>query len=172
MQSSTPKVLLPSVWPLPVSLAATSGISFDFSSSAYLDVSVQRVSPPMTILFTIGWQSIALTGFPIRKSADQCLCAAPRSLSQLVTSFIGSWCQGILHVLFFAWPRHSSPLRSFAYANFTLFGGCSSSQKISSPTPFFGSPTHLIPISAGFRLSVPCKVKRSLVLLSDSQLCE
>ena len=37
---------------------------------------------------------------------------------------------------------------------------------------FFGSPTHLIPISAGFRLSVPCKVKRSLVLLSDSQLCE
>ena len=172
MQSSTPKVLLPSVWPLPVSLAATSGISFDFSSSAYLDVSVQRVSPPMTILFTIGWQSIALPCFHIRISADLCLFAAPRSFSQLITSFIGSWCQGILHVLFFAWPRHSSPLRSFAYANFTLSGGCSSSQKISSPTPFFGSPTHLIPISAGFRLSVPCKVKRSLVLLSDSQLCE
>ena len=32
-----------SVWALPLSLAATSGISFDFSSSAYLDVSVQQV---------------------------------------------------------------------------------------------------------------------------------
>ena len=40
----TPKVLLPSVWPLPISLAATLRISVDFFSSAYLDVSVQRVS--------------------------------------------------------------------------------------------------------------------------------
>ena len=39
----TPKVLLPSVWPLPISLATTFGISFDFSSSAYLDVSVRQV---------------------------------------------------------------------------------------------------------------------------------
>ena len=31
------------VWPLPRSLATTSGISFDFSSSPYLDVSVQAV---------------------------------------------------------------------------------------------------------------------------------
>ena len=31
------------VWPLPLSLAATNGISFDFSSSAYLDVSLRRV---------------------------------------------------------------------------------------------------------------------------------
>ena len=39
----TPKVLLLSVWPLPLSLAATNRISFDFSSSAYLDVSLRRV---------------------------------------------------------------------------------------------------------------------------------
>ena len=39
----TPKILLLSVWPLPLSLATTSGISFDFSSSPYLDVSVQGV---------------------------------------------------------------------------------------------------------------------------------
>ena len=31
------------VCPLPASLAATVGISFDFSSSGYLDVSVPRV---------------------------------------------------------------------------------------------------------------------------------
>ena len=41
--SSTPKVLLPQVWPLSRSLAATQEISLDYSSSAYLDVSVQRV---------------------------------------------------------------------------------------------------------------------------------
>ena len=35
----------PSVWPLPLSLATTYGISFDFSSWAYLDVSVQPVFP-------------------------------------------------------------------------------------------------------------------------------
>ena len=39
----TPVVLLPPVWPLPRSLATTSGISVDFSSSPYLDVSVQAV---------------------------------------------------------------------------------------------------------------------------------
>ena len=41
--SITPNVFLLSVWPPPVSLATTSGISFDFLSSAYLDVSVRRV---------------------------------------------------------------------------------------------------------------------------------
>ena len=39
----TPKIFLLSVWPLPRSLATTSGISVDFSSSPYLDVSVQEV---------------------------------------------------------------------------------------------------------------------------------
>ena len=44
-QSATPKILLLSVWPLSFSLAATKKIDFSFSSSAYLDVSVQRVFP-------------------------------------------------------------------------------------------------------------------------------
>ena len=39
----TPKLFLISVWPLPISLATTLGISFDFSSSPYLDVSVREV---------------------------------------------------------------------------------------------------------------------------------
>ena len=34
-------------------------------------------------------------GFPIRKSADRSVCATPRSLSQLITSFIDYQCQGI-----------------------------------------------------------------------------
>ena len=45
IQSATPTVLLQSVWPLSLSLAATQEIDVSFSSSAYLDVSVQRVSP-------------------------------------------------------------------------------------------------------------------------------
>ena len=44
--------------------------------------------------------------FHIRKSPDQSLFAAPRSLSQLVTSFIGSWCQGIHLMLLFAWTSY------------------------------------------------------------------
>ena len=44
LQSATPKVLLPLVWPVSLSLAATKKIDVSFSSSAYLDVSVQRVS--------------------------------------------------------------------------------------------------------------------------------
>ena len=45
----TPGVLLLLVWPLPRSLATTSGISVDFFSSPYLDVSVQAV--PHNLLF-------------------------------------------------------------------------------------------------------------------------
>ena len=38
-----PRRINPPVWPLPRSLATTCGISVDFSSSPYLDVSVQAV---------------------------------------------------------------------------------------------------------------------------------
>ncbi len=44
MLSATPKEFLLSVWPLSLSLATTQEISVDFSSSPYLDVSVQAVS--------------------------------------------------------------------------------------------------------------------------------
>ena len=50
----TPKVLLPSVWPAPLSLATTQGISFDVFSSPYLDVSVQAVpSAYLCIQYTV-----------------------------------------------------------------------------------------------------------------------
>ena len=38
-----PRRINPPVWPLPISLATTFGISVDVSSSSYLDVSVQTV---------------------------------------------------------------------------------------------------------------------------------
>ena len=49
-------------------------------------------------------------GFPIRKSTDRSLYTAPRGLSQLVTSFIGSWCQGIHFMLLLAWTFLSNVL--------------------------------------------------------------
>ena len=59
----TPKVLLPSVWPLPRSLATTSGISVDFSSSPYLDVSVQAV-PPVYLFIQYTVTGYCPAGFP------------------------------------------------------------------------------------------------------------
>ena len=54
----TPQVLLPMVWPLPLSLATTQGISVDVFSSPYLDVSVQAV-PPVHL-----WIQYTVTGLP------------------------------------------------------------------------------------------------------------
>ena len=92
------------VWPLSLSLAATQKIDVSFSSSAYLDVSVQRVAYNILFYSYIVTYALIYVGFPIRKSADRNVFAVPRSLSQLVTSFFGSWCQGILPVLFLTWP--------------------------------------------------------------------
>ena len=84
-----------SVWAIPRSLAATDGISIDFFSWRYLDVSVPSVR--------LAWLCIhhAMTGHnPCRVSpfghlrVKACL-AANRSFSQLTTSFIASRCQGI-----------------------------------------------------------------------------
>jgi hypothetical protein len=52
--------------------------------------------------FTAGFRVLTPSGFPIRKSPDQSLLAAPRSLSQLSTSFIASDCLGIHHTPFVA----------------------------------------------------------------------
>ena len=59
----TPNALLQSVWPLPLSLATTYGISFDFSSSAYLDVSVRRV-PHVYLCIQYTFHDSSSWGFP------------------------------------------------------------------------------------------------------------
>ena len=48
----------------------------------------------------IRWRVFNTPGCPIRKSPDQRLFAPPRSLSQLITSFIASESQGIRHAPF------------------------------------------------------------------------
>ena len=64
----------------PLSLAATKGISVDFFSSGYLDVSVPRVSPPHPMYS--GEDTAEAVGFPIRKSPDQSLfVSSPRLIA-------------------------------------------------------------------------------------------
>ena len=89
-------------------LATTYGISSDFFSSGYLDVS----SSPGLLPDWLGDMSSTCRVCPIRTSADQFVCANPRSFSQLTTSFVASWK-----------PRHPairltiSPIRSiFLYS--------------------------------------------------------
>jgi hypothetical protein len=114
------------VWAIPRSIATTKGITVVFFSSAYLDVSVQRVRLPYN-----GIIRSPVLGCPIRKSADQESFAPPRSLSQLITSFFASESQGILRtplltfLLFKALPGSNSlnhpPLRTAPLASLFFF---------------------------------------------------
>ena len=96
IQSATPTVLLQSVWPFSISLAATLEIDVSFSSSAYLDVSVQRVSLRMAMYSPYDDCAWPQPGFPIRKSAGITdICSSP----QLIAAY---------HVLLrHLMPRHS-----------------------------------------------------------------
>ena len=77
MQSEPRRARTP-VWALPVPLAATPGITFVFSSSGYLDVSVHRV-PLRTLWIRVWIHGVCPCGFPhseTRGSKD--ICSSPR----------------------------------------------------------------------------------------------
>jgi hypothetical protein len=59
------------VWAIPVSLAATQGISVDFFSSGYLDVSVPPLTSSCPMCSGTGTGALPPVGFPIRTSPDQ-----------------------------------------------------------------------------------------------------
>ena len=72
-RSSTPDVRRCPVWALPCSLAATWGISFDYFSSGYLDVSVRRVCLPF------GYWNMTSSGLPHSGTRGSGLtCSSPR----------------------------------------------------------------------------------------------
>ena len=91
----TPSVLLLSVWPLPLSLATTHGISFDFSSSPYLDVSVRGV-PHVYLCIQYTFHGSSPWVFP---HSDICgsmlICSSPQLFAA---------CHVLLRLLM---PRHS-----------------------------------------------------------------
>ena len=77
MQSSTPASRSSPVCPLPSSLAATVGISFDFSSSGYLDVSVPRV-PLYKLCIYLYISMVFMDGFPHSDiGGSQNICFSP-----------------------------------------------------------------------------------------------
>jgi len=81
--SPQPQRINPLVCPLPRSLATTSGISVDFSSSSYLDVSVQTV-PHVHLFYSMHVPGVLLQGVSpfgnLRVKGCLRLTAAYRSL--------------------------------------------------------------------------------------------
>ena len=90
------------VWALPLSLATTYGI--DSLSVPLVTEMFHFTRYCVSFPMYSGRNDRALpqSGYPIRKSTGQSVFAAIRSLSQLVTSFIAFWHQGIHYVLFVA----------------------------------------------------------------------
>ena len=130
----TPGILLLPVWPLPRSLATTDGISVDFFSSPYLDVSVQAV-PHMHLWIQCRLTEYCSAGFPHSEICGSTLiCSSP----QLIAA-----CRVLLRL---SVPRHSpcalhsltvveaNPFRSasgsFAAKSSTALRRLSSSRKI------------------------------------------
>ena len=95
MSVQTPGILRLLVWPLPLSLATTSGISFDFSSSRYLDVSVPGV-PHVTLCIYVTFHDSSPWVFPHSEiCGSKLICSSP----QLIAAY------HVLHRLLM--PRHS-----------------------------------------------------------------
>ena len=130
----TPSILLRMVWPLPLSLATTRGISFDFSSSPYLDVSVREV--PLARL----WIHRTITGsspawFP---NSEICGSTLIYSSPQLIA---------VSHVLLrLLMPRHSP--YALSSLNFSWFSLAWVSQIIVSVVFFFLPPRKQFPVFA------------------------
>ena len=80
----------------PISLAATFGISVDFFSCSYLDVSVRRVR--FACLCIQHAMTLAGRVSPFGHLRINARLPAPRSFSQAATSFIAYDRQGIHHM--------------------------------------------------------------------------
>ena len=113
------------VWAPPLSLATTRGITVVFSSSAYLDVSVQRVRPCSRQV-----PRSRAVGCPIRTPGDLGPCAPPPGFSQLAASFFASRSLGILHAPYFTSSGALAPgsrrryTHLYFYCCFSLFCVC------------------------------------------------
>ncbi len=90
------------VWAVSISLAATLEITIVFSSWGYLDVSVHLVSLCSLCIQLQMSRHYPGRVSPFRNLRIKACLAAPRSLSQLATSFIASWRQGIHRSLLIA----------------------------------------------------------------------
>ena len=82
MESATPKDRSLSVWPVPLSLATTYGISFDFSSWGYWDVSVHLVSLRKAMNLLYDEHAFNVSGFPHSEiCGSKCMCHSPQLIA-------------------------------------------------------------------------------------------
>ena len=87
---------------------------FQFPRFALKTLCIQVINNCFTPLLIT--QSVTITkyqvGCPIRRSVDQSLFSAPHGLSQSITSFIASYCQGIHQTPFsrLIWSRNSQTI--------------------------------------------------------------
>ena len=118
--SVTPEILLPPVWPLPLSLATTRGISVDFFSSPYLDVSVREVPyVKLCIHLTIRNAWVSPFGNP-RIEAYLQLPEAYRSLSRPSSAPDAkafTLCSSSLELSYFTWFSFFFELLEFHKTN-------------------------------------------------------
>ena len=78
---SEPRIARNPVCPLSISLAATLEIDFSFSSSPYLDVSVQAV-PFLTLWIGVRMTGVRPAGFPHSEiSGSSAICASPKLIA-------------------------------------------------------------------------------------------
>ena len=136
MQVLTPRILLLLVWPLPISLATTFGISVDVFSSPYLDVSVQAV-PHVYLLIQYTLIRYCRIGFPHSDiSGSQLICSSPKLFAAyhvlhrllmprhspcalISLTFVGANCAHSVSVLFL-WNRSKT---AFAFCAVALTFG-------------------------------------------------
>ena len=91
----------------PRSLVATEGVSIDFLSSGYLDISVPRVR--LHTLCIQVWIPPKRWVSPFGNPRIKANLSAPRGLSQTYTSFIAFCRQGIHHVRLVTWSYNPKP---------------------------------------------------------------
>ena len=112
---TTPSTFLPSAILVDRKTHESAGFSLFRFRSPLLTESLSLSFPPVTEMFHFAGcrdacamdshkleQVLPRSGYPIRKSTGQSVFAAVRSLSQLTTSFIAYWHQGIHDALFVA----------------------------------------------------------------------
>ena len=95
----------------PISLATTLGISVDFFSCSYLDVSVRRVR--FTSLCIQNVMTIAGRVAPFGYLRINARLPAPRSFSQATASFFAVYRLGIHHVHLVTCPYNANLCTSF-----------------------------------------------------------
>ena len=72
---------------------------FTFSSYGYWDISLPRVGSLAPMNSARSCETLLSLGCPIRKSPGHRLFPPIRRLSQVITSFVAFWCQGIHRML-------------------------------------------------------------------------